>query len=162
MKTINDGGPVILLLETGQECIISSEDFERVASCKWRLGSNDYIYKVGGRKKGVTCLLHRFIMNADKNKQVHHLNHNKLDNQRSNLEIINPSLHQKKYHSSSTSERNKKNRIYPMVRSCLGCGQDFVVHPDHRGRNKYCSRDCGNKNRYKIADAMIEARKEGK
>ena len=148
-QKIDDGGPEILLLASGQIATISNVDFTRVAALAWRLGTNGYIYRVGGRKKGVTCLLHRFIMDVKPRQEIHHRNGDRLDNRRANLEVTNASDHQRNHHSHVVTARNLASRIYPTTRICLGCGVDFTVHRDHRGRNRYCSRLCGNRNRRK-------------
>ncbi|KKN83539.1 hypothetical protein LCGC14_0297780 [marine sediment metagenome] len=153
--TKDDGGPVdgtLLLLATGEIATVSEADIEVVNLYAWRLGLNGYVYRVGGRKRGEVCLLHRFVMNVCNGEEIHHINGNRLDNRRENLEITTRSEHQRQHHSHITSARNRSNRIYPLSRHCLGCGKLFRVHPDHRGRNRYCSRDCGNRNRRKVCN----------
>lgn len=69
--------------------IVDAEDFDRVANYKWFARVTRYnIYAV--RK---TCSpnseflvpMHRQIMRCPKNKVVHHINHNGLDNRKENL-----------------------------------------------------------------------------
>lgn len=59
----------------------------------------------GNRQK--TILMHRFITDADKNKVVDHINHNTLDNKRSNLRLATPS-------------QNSQNRLGATVKSKTG------------------------------------------
>ena len=70
---------------------ISDEDFERVTRYKWNVKlfrTDEYVYRntwYGGKR--ITILLHRFITDCPKGKQVHHKNFNPLDNTRENLEV---------------------------------------------------------------------------
>ena len=148
-QKIDDGGPATLSLASGELVRVSAADFEKVNLYAWRLGANGYIYRLGGRKKGDVCLLHRYIMDAKPGEEIHHRNEDRRDNQRANLEVTNARDHQRNHHSHVVAARNRASRIYPLTRTCLGCGEEFTVHRDHRGRNRYCSKLCGNRNRRK-------------
>src|SRR5688572_19518259 len=52
--------------------------------------------------KGEKTLLHRLIMNAQKGEIVDHINHDRLDNRRENLRIVNKSLNN--YNRPSTNK----------------------------------------------------------
>lgn len=65
--------------------LIDTEDFEKVKQHKWVDGRG----YARNRKIG---LMHRFIINANKNEIVDHINQNKLDNRKSNLRIVNKSI----------------------------------------------------------------------
>lgn len=78
------------------------EDFKKVESIKykwyasWTKDVNDYYAKVtkylgliDGKPKYNSLLLHRFIVSAKKNDTVDHINHNTLDNRKSNLRVTN-------------------------------------------------------------------------
>lgn len=140
MDERKDGGAAIL---------VSSCDRGFLLSDRWLIGTNGYVYRSGGRIKGRECLLHRLIMKPQGGYEIHHKNGNKLDNRRENLEIMTASGHQA-YHKHIVVQRNRASRKYPLYRDCLGCGNNFEVHPDHRGRNRFCSRSCGNKNRRNV------------
>ena len=148
MKPTNDGGPAAtIILMRGEIALVSPEDFERVSAFRWRLGRNGYVYRRNGRDDGAPTLLHRFVTNPPPSHEVHHANHDRMDNRRGNLEVTTASAHQAQHHAEATSARNRASRVHPLSRDCVGCGSHFDVHPDHRGRNRYCSRSCGNKNR---------------
>lgn len=143
---MNDGGSAVeIALQNGGVALVSPEDVERVSALKWRLGANGYAYCCDRSQKH--ALLHRFVVDADPSLEVHHDNEIKLDCRRSNLIQETPADHQRKHHAESLRKRNEAQRVYPAVRACEGCGIEFEVNPDHRGRNRFCTRTCGNKNR---------------
>lgn len=96
------------------EILIDTSEIELVSSiAKWYVLSNpkrDVVYAyanvvVDGKQRYLT--MHRFIMNCkDKNKVVDHLNHNGLDNRKSNLRIATHSensQNQSKLRSNNSS-----------------------------------------------------------
>lgn len=103
-----DGNTAILLLAktSGEiiETIIDLEDLEKVLSypnrwCVRGKKSRWYVYAntptVNGKRS--TIELHRFLMDAPSDMVVDHINHNTLDNRKSNLRIV-------------TSAQNNQNR----------------------------------------------------
>ena len=62
--------------------LIDLEDVDIIKEYKWNLRNNDGY--ISNKKVG---LLHRLIMNPDNDMVVDHINHNKLDNRKSNLRI---------------------------------------------------------------------------
>src|SRR5690554_4714768 len=71
--------------------LIDREDFERVDQYQWRLDiSHGYVYtnifQSDGRRK--KQYLHRFITNCPAGMVVDHINRNKKDNRKSNLNIV--------------------------------------------------------------------------
>jgi hypothetical protein len=72
----------------GKEFLVDEEDYEKVVPHKWRAYRGYVETKVGGRKDRKTILLHRFLMNAPKGIDVDHINHDPLDNRKSNLRIV--------------------------------------------------------------------------
>jgi len=122
--------------------LISDEDFELISGSKWILGSNGYAYKSGHRKRGSQCLMHRIIIGAKQGEEVHHINGDKLDNRRQNLELTTPQQHQTSHHSWMLAERNRKRRIYETNAKCIRCAVQFTKDPNHRGRQKCCGKRC--------------------
>lgn len=76
--------------------------------------------------------------------EIHHINGNRLDNRRANIEVIAPRDHRRK-HTAHLHKANAKRAIYPRERDCAMCGTRFAPHPDHRGRDRCCSRACSRK-----------------
>nr|DAF52725.1 MAG TPA: homing endonuclease [Siphoviridae sp. ctqSm5] len=83
---------IVLRNRQGEEvarALIDIEDIDKVTEYKWRLYENyhtDYVY---GSKGGVTHFkLHRVIMSPPKHMVVDHINHNGLDNRKTNLRVV--------------------------------------------------------------------------
>lgn len=80
----------------GSVCLISPEDLDHLAGKAWTCvgtGIKRYMHnreRVGNRRPVVS--MHRIIMAAAKAEQVDHINHNGLDNRRSNLRLATPAL----------------------------------------------------------------------
>lgn len=91
-----------LPLTQGQFALIDTEDFDRLNQYKWHAYKDGKTYYarhtffIDGKWKNIS--LHRFILNAPKNKQVDHINFNGLDNRKENLRIV-------------TNAQNKQNRL---------------------------------------------------
>lgn len=65
--------------------LIDKEDFEKISDRYWSQNCNGYIFS---RKGNIRVFLHRYIMNlTDQNLVVDHINHDILDNRKSNLRI---------------------------------------------------------------------------
>lgn len=75
--------------------IIDAEDIEKIQKYKWYINipQNAKTYYVASDKIGK---LHRFVMDvADRNDIIDHINHNGLDNRKSNLRIVDTSTNKK-------------------------------------------------------------------
>ena len=80
-------------LTKGQVALVDDEDYENLSKFNWRCRkctdnlfyASLYLYKDG---KSVTIGMHRFIMNvSDRKLVVDHIDHNGLNNQKSNLRV---------------------------------------------------------------------------
>lgn len=132
-----------LALENSSDfAVVSEQDFEKLAYCGWRLGTNGYVYKCGGRTRGRQVLLHRIILHTPKGKDTHHINGNKLDNRRENLEVLTRSEHQKKYHNNDHIKRLRSRRVYSEYGTCPECKKDFKKKPENRSTVVFCSKKC--------------------
>ena len=79
--------------------LIDLEDIDNVKKYKWSLRKDGYITAYTGK----TSLLHRFIMDCPDDKVVDHINHNRLDNRKSNLRIC---THQQNMMNSGKRQSN--------------------------------------------------------
>jgi hypothetical protein len=78
-------------------CIVDHEDLPWLCHYDWRLVKSKACYYAARR---VLCnghyhyiRMHRQLMNAPPEMQVHHINGNSLDNRKCNLSVIEPRLH---------------------------------------------------------------------
>lgn len=85
-------------LTRGKIVIVDDEDFGQLNQHKWCVSKTTYGSYVAvrrcrcfGDKKPHTILMHRQITSCPKNKDIDHIDHNTLNNQRANLRICNRS-----------------------------------------------------------------------
>ena len=74
----------IPLTNSDQVAIVDDDDFERVSALTWWMNGPGY---ADGWVNGKGCLMHRFIMGAEKGQEIDHVNSIKLDNRKSNLQF---------------------------------------------------------------------------
>lgn len=79
-------------LTRGFKAVIDDDDFELIRGFKWRAhSSRTYIY-AAGRAPGIACMLmHRLITGAENGMYVDHIDHDTLNNRRSNLRVCSAS-----------------------------------------------------------------------
>lgn len=83
--------------ETGR-ILIDKEDYKQVKGHKWHLHHSGYAYS---KIESKSISLHRFILRPQKHQVVDHINHNRLDNRKSNLRIC----------LKAENCRNRKNAV---------------------------------------------------
>jgi len=80
-----------ILLTKGQFTVVDNEDYDLVVQHKWlatAAGGKFYAARKIQTPKGSRLLyLHRFLMRPPDHLVVDHINHNPLDNRRSNLRV---------------------------------------------------------------------------
>jgi hypothetical protein len=85
-----------------------------------------------GRKR----LEHRYVMEQElgrplkRSEQVHHKNHDRLDNRPENLEVV------------TSAEHGLRHTVHPITKSCVICHQEFTPHKTKRVRAQTCSPVC--------------------
>jgi len=108
MKTIN--------LTQGQKTIVDDNDFEDLNRYKWyarwsRCTKSFYVLRnMRNGKERKTVIMSRVIMNAPPAKQVDHINHNTLDNRKSNLRLA--TRHQNQFNTKSQTGLSVYKGVY--------------------------------------------------
>ena len=80
----------VINLNRGLFTIVDDDDFDRLNKYKWSATNQHGFYYALTKISGKPVRMQRFIMNAPKGKYVDHINHNTLDNRKSNLRIVSP------------------------------------------------------------------------
>jgi hypothetical protein len=98
----------IPLGRTGKYAEVDDQDCERVNQYRWYLGVNGYVHSLKKQDNKIVHrqYLHRFIMEPSKAQFVDHINHNPLDNKRSNLRVC--SMRQ---NNTNVRAKNKHGRF---------------------------------------------------
>ena len=105
------------------------------------------------QREGKRVRAHRWIMEQHlgrkllSDEEVHHINHNPLDNRIENLEVINRGKHID-LHAAEKSR-------YPKTKICGRCGREFIANPRKRKRQKCCWGKCAQEIR---VEAALKAR----
>ena len=101
-----EGNVAYVELTKGFEAIIDVADVSLVCAHSWHVVPN----KMGGQyaRSGKVGYMHRFITNAPKNEEPDHINHNTLDNRRSNLRLV---THQQNNEHRNGAYRGNKTGV---------------------------------------------------
>lgn len=67
-------------------------------------------------------------------EEVHHINHDPLDNRMENLQLVTRAAH--------IALHAAEKQRYADTKACAKCGAAFIVNPRKRSRNKTCSKAC--------------------
>jgi hypothetical protein len=83
-----------IIISKGHVALVDDEDYDNIIHPKWYRTISKYgVYADRARwdsllHKYIRERMHRVIMNAPKGLQIDHINHNTLDNRKSNLRIV--------------------------------------------------------------------------
>jgi hypothetical protein len=111
MKWSNQMSKEIYLSNSNKTAIIDDEMFDELNKYKWNCDHHGYART--GKRKDKTILMHRLIFNPPEGMFTDHINHNTLDNRRSNLR-------------SCTIQQNSANR--PMQSNNTSGAKGITLH----------------------------------
>lgn len=122
-------------LTQGYKAIVDDEDYERVAQHKWHVKVSRLnicyaartIPKFRTGTKNKTVRMHRFIMNCPENLQVDHINHNGLDNRKSNLRLCSALQNQMNSSAKGLKLAPSSSR-FKGVAKFKGCNNPWGAH----------------------------------
>jgi hypothetical protein len=78
---------LIIICTRGQQVKVDKEDFDELNKYKWYVNSAGYAVRHSGNVPDTIIRMHRVIMNDPDGMVIDHMNHDKLDNRRSNLRV---------------------------------------------------------------------------
>lgn len=85
---------------------------------------------------GTRIMEHRWVVEQHLGRkletweQVHHINHNRLDNRIENLEVV------------TSAEHGVRHTVHPTEKQCVICGTEFTPHKTKRVRAQTCGPAC--------------------
>jgi hypothetical protein len=131
-------------LSQGMVAIVDDEDYERLSKYRWfasKVGNNWYALRHSPRGQSpATVKMHRVVVGLEyrDKKQLDHINHNGLDNRRSNLRICDyaANQHNRKIRGTGTSQYK---------------GVDLIA-----GRKKWRARICKQYRTYELGEFASE------
>lgn len=101
----------------GVNALVDPDDYDRCKAWSWQRSENGYAFRTVsyGRKRTEKLLLHRFIMGDTCDKEVDHINGDKLDNRKANLRLVTRSQN-----IANRPKRNNSTTPYKGVRLANG------------------------------------------
>jgi hypothetical protein len=99
---IKDNYAIIVSNNSDDEILIDLEDVEKISPYSWSINFEGYAKARIGKS---TLLMHRFIIKPKKSETIDHINRNKIDNRKYNLNIVNNKMQNQNrgLHKSNTS-----------------------------------------------------------
>jgi hypothetical protein len=98
-------GAKLIALSQDKFAIVDAEDYEWLSKYKWCASRKERVFYARRNERWTRrqIIMHRFILNAPKGLFVDHINHNGLDNRRSNLRLC----------TRAENNRNRRPNIQP-------------------------------------------------
>lgn len=96
----------LIPLTQGKFAIVDAEDYDWLSKYKWCAWKNENAFYACRTEKGHTVFMHRMIMSAPKGLMCDHIDHNGLNNRKSNLRLCTPAqnVHNKRPQRDSSSK----------------------------------------------------------
>lgn len=141
----DDYAEIILYDKYGSEkdrALIDIDDIDKVKNIKWHLTHYGYVSNNENKQQ-----LHRFIMNCPEDMVVDHINHNILDNRKSNLRICTKQ-------QNNMNVKKGKNNTSGIVGVCWDkCINKWLAQITYNYKNIYLGH-------FNTKEEAIEARKQ--
>jgi hypothetical protein len=126
--------------EINDYAIIDDQDYKEVSKHRWFLSISGYsavcCIKIGrpairrkGKSKTKTISMHRFLMNPLKNEMVEHLNLNRIDNRRGNLNVCS--------YSDFCKKTRKRKKIQGDFIGVVKQGRRWGSYIDYNGKELF-------------------------
>lgn len=114
-----------------EKFLVDQDDYEWIKKYKWHVDKNGYVLTKINNK---SFKQHRMILGLDTSDliEVDHINHNQLDNRKSNLRLVNRSQ-QNMNKRTGVSNKSGKKGVYKMV----GYDNKWCVQIDADGKKYY-------------------------
>lgn len=151
--------PKKIPLTQGQFALVDADDFEKFGDVKWCAmrdrGGNFYAVRAIGQKAGekkIMLRLHREIMRAPSGTLIDHINHNTLDNRKSNLR---PCTHSQNAMNQRGANRDNRSGHRGICRNSTG--KKWQVAVKHNGKSIHIGYFS---NKQDAIDAYAEANKK--
>ena len=114
-----------IILSKGNTALVSDCDYDKLSMYKWYL-SNGYAINETRQK------MHRLVLNAKDGEIVDHIDRNKLNNQRSNLRLVNKEENVHNQQKRTNTKNNYKgvqyiNRLKLYQSRCRIYGNDYYL-----------------------------------
>lgn len=98
-----------IITSNGEVILVDAEDYPELSKYTWRIGTRGY---ATAKIQGTQVLMHRFILGLkEPTIQCDHIDHNPLNNRKSNLRICNQTLN-----NANRTKYKSKESIYKGVR----------------------------------------------
>jgi len=112
-KYVIDGDTLIVYnRKDNREMFFDADDFDKVNQYTWFIGDTGYARTNITQSTGKRTLkkVHRLLMNAPKDKQVDHINGDRLDNRKVNLRIVSNEINSHNRQFAKGYYWNKRDR----------------------------------------------------
>ena len=115
----------------GQKTLVDDEDYDYLNQWRWNASwsNNTKSFRVRRFTISGTIYLHRVIMNAPKDFQVDHINHDTLDNRKENLRLVT--------NSQNMINRRVQSNNTSGVKGVYKNGNKFVAQIWIDGKSQY-------------------------